>query len=236
MCICGVVGDVPLPTYTILLTSSPSCKRSSLMRNLTYISGPTQGQKFKWKYPVDHLIYLDEGVWVTFTLIPLTQPFLSVWELQKQLPVTGNPVLCAQTLSHGHKTGKSAGWAVHEVSRYKVSLPFTGHLLNLRLLIHSLSDSFAKNGFFIFIERDNFILFNEKFSLSGSKVPLVLWGQKYLCPLPLYFLKWDFAPVQAVIYTTVDVFEPYGSRVFLIPFNGLDPFSRSKDHRTDKDP
>ena len=174
MCICGVVGDVPLPTYTILLTSSPSCKRRSLMRNLTYISGLTQGQKFKWKYPVDHLIYLDEGVWVTFTLIPLIHLFLSVWELQKQLPVTGNPVLCAQTLSHGHKTGESAGWALHEVSRYKVSLPFTGHLLNLEFLIHSLSDSFAKDGFVIFIERDNFILFHEKISLSGSKVPLVL--------------------------------------------------------------
>ena len=53
----------------------------------------------------------------------------------------GNTVLCAQTLSHGHKTVKSGGWEAHRVSWSRVSLPFTGHPFVRRFLIHFLSDS-----------------------------------------------------------------------------------------------
>ena len=52
-------------------------------------------------------------------------------------------------------------------------------------------------------------------------------------PLPMYFLKLDFDIIQAAIRVTVGIFEISVLRVFLIPLNGLNPMSQSKDHLKD---
>ena len=58
-------------------------------------------------------------------------------------------------------------------------------------------------------------------------------GEGIFHPLPIYFLKLDFDIIQAAIRITVGIFEISVLRVFLIPLNGLNPISRSKDHLKD---
>ena len=58
-------------------------------------------------------------------------------------------------------------------------------------------------------------------------------GEGIFYPLPMYFLKLDFDIIQAAICITVGIIKIFVLRVFLIPLNGLNPISRSKDHLTD---
>ena len=58
-------------------------------------------------------------------------------------------------------------------------------------------------------------------------------GGSIFYPLPMNSLKLDFELIQAAICITVDIFEISVLRVFLIPLNGLNPLSRSKDHLKD---
>ena len=69
--------------------------------------------------------------------------------------------------------------------------------------------------------------------MSRSKDLHGFMGEGMFYPLPMYFLKLNFEIIQAAIRITIGNSEISVLRVFLIPLNGLNPISRSKDHLKD---
>ena len=131
------------------------------MRNLSYISGTTQGQKYKWNYPVDHLIWLDEGGWVVFTHNPLIPLFLPVREPRKQLFDAEKLFYTLRPQVMGIKQENPVDEKLIEFPGQEYLYPLPVTLLNDDFSSIRWAIYIAKDWIVVSIEQENLILFNE---------------------------------------------------------------------------